>query len=184
MKNIQFYGLMLILAACFAAPAGGQKIEVGYRKLILGQSRDQVRQVIQGEFAGEYVVSGEGSGAIVLTMKEINTPVSIIMLVFDKSNTLYKINVKMKKNRSNPKPDDVVKVIESKYGPPAKRNISNALDLTAYWFPDSGRYEIFFQNITSWDKYEVQYTDTVLEKLKEAHDRAADKKPVDKRLDF
>lgn len=184
MTKIQLYGLIFILTANCAVPAMAQKNDVGYRKLVLGQSREQVRQVIQGEFSGEYAVSGEASGSIVLMRKELGSQVSVIALLFDQNSILYKINVKMKKNRSNPSPDDVVKVIEDKYGQPEKRTMSNALDLTIYWHLAGRRYEIFFQNITSWDNYEVQYTDTLLQKKKEAYDKERNKKPADKRLDF
>ena len=89
-----------------------------------------------------------------------------------------------KKVPGNPAPDEVVKIIEEKYGAPARRKITNTLDLIAYWYPDGGRYEIFFHNISSWDNFDVQYTDTVLQKQKDQRDKEMNRKPVKKELDF
>jgi hypothetical protein len=190
MKKRKQYGLVFVLIACIcgsayhAAPVLAQKTEVGYRKLMLGYGRDRIHQIVKTEFSGEYKVSDEDGNSVVLSKMLIDKPVALIVLVFDQNNILFKINVKMRKDKTNPPPDEAIKVIESKYGPPAKRTIANNLDLTAYWYPENKRYEIFFQNIASWDKFEVQYTDTMLEKRKEAHDKEMNKKPVDKNLDF
>lgn len=172
-----------IVAGCFISPALARS-DVGYRKLMLGQSRDRAMAVARAEFGGEYAVSEEKGGTVVMTRMRLNKPDTIIVLVFDYDGVLYRINVKMVKNRTNPPPDEVVKVIEAKYGLPEKKTIAHNLDLTAYWRLDSGRYEIFFQNVTAWDKFEVQYTDTRLEKNKEAREKEMNKKPADKNIDF
>ncbi len=166
----------------FISSAGA--VEVGYRKLMLGTSREKIREIVRNNFEGEYKVTNEADNALVLRKIAVDKPVLLIELIFDHKSILYKINVKIKKITGNPEPDEVVRVIEEKYGVPSKRKITNTLDLIANWYPDSGRYEIFFQNITSWDKFEVQYTDTLLQKQKELHDIEMNKKPVKKELDF
>ena len=189
MKKTEQYALVLVLGALVfsavyqAAPAHAARDDVGYRKLMLGQSRERVGEIVKSEFSGEFSARDDGR-TIVLDKGRVDNPVAIIVLVFDNDGVLYKINVKMVKNKTNPQPDEVIKVIEKKHGPPAKKTIAGNLDLTAYWRLDGNRYEIFFQNIMAWDKFEVQYTDTLLEKRKEALDREMNKKPVDKNLDF
>ena len=162
-----------------AGPAG-----VGYRKLMLGDSRETVRQIVKNNFESEYQVTNEGDNALVLKKIAVDRPVLLIELIFDHSSILYKINVKIRKMPGNPGPDEVARVIEEKHGVPAKRKITNTLDLIAYWYPDGGRYEIFLHNISSWDKFDVQYTDTVLQKRKDQRDKEMNKRPVKKELDF
>ncbi len=172
----------IILCLPHLSPAAAA--EVGYRRLMLGDSREKIRQIVKDNFEGEYRVTDEGDNALVLKKIAVNRPVLLIELVFDHSSILYKINVKIRKMPGNPGPDEVVTVIEEKYGPPSKRKITNTLDLIAHWYPDGGRYEIFLHNISSWDKFDVQYTDTVLEKRKDQRDKEMNKKPVKKELDF
>jgi len=160
-----------------------QKNEVGYRKLMLGYTREQIQQIVNKEFKTDYKTADEGS-TLILTRVIIDKPAVLIALVFDQKNILYKINVKMKKTVSNPSPDEAMKVIVDKYGKPKKRTLTNTLDLMAYWHLDNNRYEIFFQNIASWDKFEVQYTDTIVQKQKEEYDKEMNKKPANKELDF
>ncbi len=179
-----FAGLLMLGGICIPNSASAGAGDVGYRKLMLGSSRDTIRELVRNNFEGEYKVTSEGDNALVLRKIVVDKAVLLIELVFDHKSVLYKINVKIKKIPGNPEPDEVVKVIEQKYGAPAKRKITNTLDLIANWYPGNGRYEIFFHNISSWDKFDVQYTDTVLEKQKEQHDKEMNKKPVKKELDF
>ncbi len=179
-----FIVLFLAVSACLILAEPAAAADVGYRKLMLGDSREKVREIIKKNFEGEYRVSGEGENALVLRKMAVDKPVLLIELVFDHKSVLYKINVRIRKITGNPAPDEVVKVIEEKYGAPAKREITNTLDLIAHWYPEKGRYEIFFHNITSWDKFDVQYTDTVLQKQKERYDTEKNRKPVKKELDF
>src|SRR4030042_405857 len=151
---------------------------------MLGYTREQIKQIVNDNFIGEYTVDEERSDAIVLRKMYVHKPIILISLIFDHKNVLYKINVKIKKVTGTPPPDEVVKVIEDKYGAPQKRTISNTLDIMAYWYLDNNRYEIFFHNIASWDKFDVQYTDTVAQKQKEDYDREMNRKPVNRELDF
>ncbi|HPV42504.1 MAG TPA: hypothetical protein PKX40_15100 [Spirochaetota bacterium] len=168
---------------CVMAVSAGAA-EVGYRKLMLGDSREKVRDIIKKNFEGEYKVTNESENALALRKMVVDKTALLIELIFDHKSILYKINVKIRKIPGNPDPDEVVKVIEEKYGAPSKREITNTLDLIAHWYPDNGRYEIFFHNISSWDKFDVQYTDTLLEKQKERYDTEKNRKPVKKELDF
>jgi hypothetical protein len=177
-------GFCIVASLCSPIMSSAGAVEVGYRKLMLGTSREKIREIVRNNFEGEYKVSDEGDSALVLRKIAVDKPVLLIELIFDHKSILYKINVKIKKIPGNPEPDEVARVIQEKYGVPAKRKITNTLDLIANWYPDSGRYEIFFQNITSWDKFEVQYTDTLLQKQKELYDIEMNKKPVKKELDF
>jgi hypothetical protein len=180
-----FVLICLLIAGCvFPLAASAGTSEVGYRKLMLGDGRDRVREIVRNNFEGEYKVASEGDNALVLKKMAVDKAVLLIELIFDHKSVLYKINVKIRKIPGNPEPDEVVKVIEEKYGVPAKRKITNTLDLIAYWYPDNGRYEIFFHNISSWDKFDVQYTDTLLQKQKEQYDKEMNRKPVQKELDF
>lgn len=179
-----FIVFFLAVSVCLILTVPAGAAGVGYRKLMLGDSREKVMGIVKKSFEGEYRVTSEGESALVLRKMAIDKPVLLIELVFDQKSLLYKINVKIRKLPGNPAPDEVVKVIEERYGAPSKRKITNTLDLIAHWYPDGGRYEIFFHNISSWDNFDVQYTDTVLEKQKERHDREMNKKPVKKELDF
>ncbi len=179
-----FIGLFMAGSICFPLAGSAGISEVGYRKLMLGDSRDKIREIIKSNFEGEYKVINEGDNALVLKKTAVDKAVLLIELIFDHKSILYKINVKIRKIPGNPAPDEVVKVIEEKYGAPAKRKITNTLDLIAHWYPDNGRYEIFFHNISSWDKFDVQYTDTLLQKQKELYDKEMNRKPVKKELDF
>jgi hypothetical protein len=181
---ILFVTGMLIYGSLFIPTfISAQRNDIGYRKLMLGYTREQIQQIINKEFKTDYNTADEGS-TLVLTRVVIDKPAVLIALVFDHKSTLYKINVKMRKDASNPSPDEAMKVIVDKYGKPNKRTLTNALDLMANWHLDNNRYEIFFQNIASWDKFEVQYTDTVVQKQKEEYDKEMNKKPVNKELDF
>ena len=189
MKKKKLYGFVMVLVVCvagsafYAAPTFAVKKDIGYRKLMLGQSRDRVKEIVKSEFSGEYRSSDEG-GTIVLNKAQIDKPVAIIMLVFDHNDVLYKINVKTVKNKTNPPPDEAVKVMEAKYGAPWKKTIANNLDLSPTGILTTTGTRYYFQNIMAWDKYEVQYTDTELEKRKEAHEKEMNKKPADKNIDF
>jgi len=158
--------------------------DVGYRGLMLGDGREKVRDIVKKNFEGEYRVANEAENALVLRKMAVDKTVLLVELIFDHKSVLYKINVKIRKIPGNPGPDEVMKVIEEKYGAPSKREITKTLDLIAHWYPDNGRYEIFFHNITSWDKFDVQYTDTVLQKQKDRYDKEMNRKPVKKELDF
>ncbi|MBP7738176.1 MAG: hypothetical protein KA369_19530 [Spirochaetes bacterium] len=187
-SNVAFVAISIIIFAAIIlglphlSPAGAA--EVGYRKLMLGNSRERVREIVKNNFEGEYQVANGGDNALVLKKIAVDKPVLLIELIFDHASILYKINVKIRKMPGNPGPDEVMKVIEEKYGAPAKRKITNTLDLIAYWYPEGGRYEIFFHNISSWDKFDIQYTDTFLQKKKDQRDEELNKKPVKKELDF
>jgi hypothetical protein len=179
-----FIGFFIAGSVCVPIISSAGAVEIGYRKLMLGNSREKIREIVRNNFEGEYKVTSEGDNALVLRKIAVDKPVLLIELLFDYKSILYKINVKIKKVPGNPEPDEVVRVIEEKYGVPAKRKLTNTLDLIANWYPDKGRYEIFFQNISSWDKFDVQYTDNVLQKQKELYDVEMNKKPVKKELDF
>lgn len=182
---VAMMGAFIFGSMCDFAIAPARAADVGYRGLMLGSSRAAVREIVKSRFEGEYKVADEGDNALVLRKMSVERKaVLLIELLFNHSSVLYKINVKIKKIPGNPEPDEVVKVIEEKYGAPSKRKITNTLDIISYWYPDNGRYEIFFHNITSWDKYDVQYTDTLLQKQKEQYDKDRNKKPVNKELDF
>jgi len=190
MLNKTFFSLPIYIIALFAgsifmfSTLQAQGGDIGYRKLMLGQSKDQVRQVIKTNFDSEYTSTDEGDNAIILRKMQAAKPVMLIELLFDQNNVLYKINVKIRKIPGNPAPDDVIKVIEDKYGKPVKRDITSGLDMVLRWNIKDGRYDIFFQSISSWDKFDVQYTDTSLQKRKEDHDKEMKRKPVSKDLEF
>jgi hypothetical protein len=189
MKHKKYRTMPLIVAllvfACLAVPAilFSQAREIGYRAFMLGYDMGRVRDIIRADF-GDYKLNEEGRDRLVLTRSVLDKPVVMIVLIYDQGNTLYKINVKMRKIPENPTSDEVMAVIEDKYGPPSKKTISNSLDLTAYWYFDDRRYEIFFQSVSSWDKFEVQYTDSFLQQRKEKHDKEMNRKPANKELDF
>jgi hypothetical protein len=167
-----------------SVPAIGQKTEVGYRRLFLGNTMAQIKQCIADNFGSGYTTADDGSGTLVLSKLDIDKPIILITMLFDQNNILYKINVKINKIPGNPQPEEVTKSIEEKYGPPSKKDISKTLDFLIYWHLNDNRYEIFFQNIASWDKYDVRYTDIVLQKQKENYDKEMNKKPKNKELDF
>jgi hypothetical protein len=175
----------MFICGILSIPAyvSAERNDIGYRKLMLGYTREQVRQVYEKEYKSVYSIADEGS-TIVLTRMVVDKPAVQISLIFDHNNRLYKINVKMRKDAVNPSPDEAMKVIADKYGKPGKRTMTNTLDLMAYWHLDNNRYEIFFQNIASWDKFEVQYSDTAAQKQKEEYDRDMKKKPANKELEF
>jgi hypothetical protein len=176
-------GILVYGSLFMPAFISAQRNDIGYRKLMLGYARGQIQQIYNKEFRSDYKISDDGS-TLVLTRVVVDKPVVLIALVFDHKNILYKINVKMRKDAVNPSPDEAMKVIVEKYGKPKKRTLTNTLDLMAYWHLDNNRYEIFFQNIASWDKFEVQYTDTAVQKQKEEYDKEMNKKPVNKELEF
>ena len=178
-----FFGL-IIAAGVLMKDAAAEPSDVGYRKLMLGDSREKIRDIIKNDFERAYIVSNEGENALALKKMVVDKTVFLIELIFDHKAILYKINVKIRKLPGNPDPDEVFKVIEDKYGAPAKRDITNTLDLIATWILHNGRYEIFFHNISSWDNFDVQYTDTVLQKQKEQYDKEMKKKPAKKELEF
>lgn len=188
MKN-QNHFIVIILGVLFTSmiftiTVFAENKDIGYRKLNLGNTREQVRQTIKNNFSDEYTASEDAGNTVVLTKKDVNRPAIIITLVFDQNNILYKINVRIQKIASTPKPDDVIKSIEEKYGKPAKKSITSSLDDLIYWNMDENRYEIFLQNISSWLYYEILYMDTVVQKQKEKYDAEKSKKPRDKALDF
>ncbi|PKL37445.1 MAG: hypothetical protein CVV44_13920 [Spirochaetae bacterium HGW-Spirochaetae-1] len=190
MKNKLSLTLPIFIIALFAGSLfmismlQAQGGDIGYRKLMLGQSKDQIRQVIKSNFGSEYTSTDEGDNAIILRKMQAAKPVILIELLFDRNDVLYKINVKIRKIPGNPVPDDVIKVIEDKYGKPVKRDITSGLDMVLRWNIKDGRYDIFFQSISSWDKFDVQYTDTSLQKRKEDYDKEMKRKPVSRDLEF